>query len=153
MANTRSSNYLNHPALLWLRWVWGRWYKLLCPHDGCRISQCLGPGPRSRHLKAAILYGRISSLLQILQSACACLAPSQYKTALQSREKISNRVKIFEIGEKEQKHSLGSLPKKTQKAERKWEAVDGMLHSVQANKQYLQVIHSSEPRRGCSSLG
>jgi len=81
------------------------------------------------------------------QSAWARLAPFQYNTVLQSRQKRSSRVKIFETGEKEKKHSLGSLSKKNkQKAERKWEAVDSMLHSVQVNKQYLQVIHSSEPR-------
>lgn len=106
-------------------------------------------------MKMASLDRRISSLLQISQSACVRLAPSQYNTALQSTKKRSNRVKIYEIGEKEQKHSLGSLSKtqNKQKAERKWEAVDGMLYSVQANKQYLQVIHSSDPQRGHSSLG
>lgn len=39
----------------------------------------------------------------MLQLACVCLAPSQYHAALQSREKRSSRVKIFETGEKEQK--------------------------------------------------
>lgn len=93
-------------------------------------------------------------MIRTPQLVCPRLAPSQCNAALQSREKRSNRVKIFETGEKEQKHSLESLSKENkQKAERKWEAVDGMLHSVQANKQYLQVIHSSEPRRGQRSLG
>lgn len=111
MANTKSSAYLNHSTLLWLQWVWEWWCKLLCPHDGGKISQCLASGLRSRHLKTASLEGRTLSLLQTPQSACVRLAPSQYNTALQSREKRSNRLKILQTGEKEQEHSLGSLSK------------------------------------------
>lgn len=51
-------------------------------------------------------------------ATCVCLAPFQYNITLQRGEERSSRVKIFEIGEKEWKHSLGSLSKNKTKQNR-----------------------------------
>lgn len=81
----------------------------------------------------------------MLQLACVCLAPSQYHAALQSKEKRSSRVKIFETGEKEQKHSLGSLSKKQQINKRQRGNVKRWMICYTVYKPTSNICRSSVP--------